>query len=77
MGMMPFGGPSPFSMMSGMMQNMDNMMRNMVRTLIANRCIVYMYMFLMYICTVYIYVLVTIVHVLRTLCIHMTMYMCM
>ncbi|CAI8007624.1 Myeloid leukemia factor 1, partial [Geodia barretti] len=26
--MMPFG-PSPFSMMSGMMQNMDNMMRNM------------------------------------------------
>ena len=28
--MMPFG-PSPFSMMSGMMQNMDNMMRNMVR----------------------------------------------
>lgn len=28
----PFGlGPSPFSMMNGMMMNMDHMMRNMVR----------------------------------------------
>ena len=28
--LMPFG-PSPFSLMGGMMHNMDNMMRNMVR----------------------------------------------
>lgn len=31
--LMPFGGPSPFSMMNGMMMNMDHMMRNMVRRL--------------------------------------------
>ena len=30
MGLMPFAGPSPFSMMNGMMRNMDGMMRNMV-----------------------------------------------
>jgi hypothetical protein len=32
--LMPFG-PSPFSMMSGMMQNMDNMMRNMQSQAVA------------------------------------------
>ena len=30
MGLMPFGGASPFSMMNGMMANMNNMM-SMVR----------------------------------------------
>ena len=33
MGLMPFGGPSPFSMMNGMMANMDNMMRSMVSSI--------------------------------------------
>jgi hypothetical protein len=38
MGLMPFGGHSPFSMMNGMMSNMDSMMRNMQREAQQGHC---------------------------------------